>query len=59
VPVFPEDQLSPDADVLYDLTGVRVQADTELFSRFGVIPGDGGFYSVIDLTGDGIVFEGG
>ncbi len=39
----------------YDLTGVRIQVDTELFSDFGTSIG---FYSVIDLTGDYITMEG-
>lgn len=43
----------------FDMTGVRIQADTSLFSDFGVIPGIGGFYSVIDLTGDRITMQGG
>ncbi len=43
----------------FDMTGVRIQANTGLFSDFGVIPGIGGFYSVIDLTGDRITMQGG
>ncbi|MBT9371138.1 right-handed parallel beta-helix repeat-containing protein [Rhizobium sp. CSW-27] len=46
-------------DSQFDMTGVRIQANTELFSPFGVIPGVGGFYSVIDLTGDRVGIEGG
>lgn len=43
----------------FDMSGVRIQANTELFSKFGVIPGVGGFYSMIDLTGDKVHMEGG
>lgn len=43
----------------FDFSGVRIQADTELFAKFGVIPGIGGFYSVIDLTGDRVQMQGG
>ncbi|MBT0569945.1 hypothetical protein KIK84_06375 [Curvibacter sp. CHRR-16] len=46
-------------DSTFDMSGVRIQANTELFSKFGVIPGVGGFYSVIDLTGDRVRMEGG
>ncbi len=42
----------------YDLTGVTFEIDNRLFSKFGVVPGKNGFYCVIDLIGDGIVFEG-
>ncbi len=42
----------------FDLTGVTFEIDNRLFSKFGVVPGTDGFYCVIDLIGDGIVFEG-
>lgn len=42
----------------FDLTGVTFEIDNKLFSKFGVVPGKNGFYCVIDLIGDGIVFEG-
>lgn len=42
----------------YDLRGVTFEIDNRLFSKFGVVPGRDGFYCVIDLIGDGIVFEG-
>lgn len=42
----------------YDLSGVTFEIDNKLFSKFGVVPGKDGFYCVIDLIGDGIVFEG-
>lgn len=42
----------------YDMTGVVFEVDNRLFSKFGVVPGKNGFYCVIDLIGDGIVFEG-
>lgn len=43
----------------FDLSDVVLQADTALFSAFGVTPGEGGFYSVVDLTGDGVTWSGG
>ncbi|MDQ8201279.1 hypothetical protein QEH56_24175 [Pelagicoccus enzymogenes] len=42
----------------YDLSGVTFEIDNKLFSKFGVVPGKDGFYCVIDLIGDDIVFEG-
>ena len=42
----------------FDMTGVTFEIDNRLFSKFGVVPGKDGFYCVIDLIGDGIVFEG-
>lgn len=42
----------------FDLRGVTLEIDNKLFSAFGVVPGRDGFYCVIDLIGDGIVFEG-
>ena len=42
----------------FDMTGVTFEIDNRLFSRFGVVPGRDGFYCVIDLVGDGIVFRG-
>lgn len=42
----------------FDMTGVTFEIDNRLFSKFGVVPGRDGFYCVIDLIGDGIVFEG-
>jgi hypothetical protein len=45
-------------NAVFDLTDVRIQADTTLFSRFGEIPGNGGFYCVFDVTGDRLTIEG-
>lgn len=42
----------------FDMTGVIFEIDNNLFSKFGVVPGKDGFYCLIDLIGDGIVFEG-
>jgi hypothetical protein len=42
----------------YDLRGVIIRVDTELFSRFGRPRGLNDFYCVIDLSGDDILFEG-
>ena len=42
----------------FDMTGVTFEIDNRLFSKFGVVPGTDGFYCVIDLIGDGIVFQG-
>jgi len=42
----------------FDLSGVTFEIDNKLFSKFGVVPGKDGFYCVIDLIGDRIVFEG-
>ncbi len=42
----------------FDMTGVVFEIDNNLFSKFGVVPGKDGFYCLIDLIGDGIVFEG-
>ncbi|MGJ8641121.1 MAG: hypothetical protein ACSHYA_17150 [Opitutaceae bacterium] len=42
----------------FDLTGVVFEIDNDLFSKFGVVGGKNGFYCLIDLIGDGIVFEG-
>lgn len=42
----------------FDMTGVTFEIDNNLFSKFGVVPGKNGFYCLIDLIGDGIVFEG-
>src|SRR5262249_39569913 len=44
-------------DSHFDFRGVTLRIDTKLFRRFGD-PGADGFYCVIDLAGDGIVFEG-
>jgi hypothetical protein len=40
------------------MSGVTFEIDNRLFSKFGVVPGKNGFYCMIDLIGDGIVFEG-
>lgn len=45
-------------DSHYDLHGVTLRVDTRLFSKFGNPGGRDGFYRVIDLSGDRIVFEG-
>jgi len=42
----------------FDLRGVTLQIDNALFRKFGVISGPDGFYCALDLSGDGIVFEG-
>lgn len=42
----------------FDLTGVLLRVDTALFSRFGSPAGMDGFYRVIELAGDSVVFEG-
>lgn len=42
----------------FDMTGVTFEIDNRLFSKFGVVAGKDGFYCVIDLIGDGIVFDG-
>lgn len=46
------------SDSHYDLNGVTLEIDNELFRKFGVISGPDGFYCAIDLIGDRIVFEG-
>ncbi|MDF7801810.1 hypothetical protein P4C99_20190 [Pontiellaceae bacterium B1224] len=45
-------------DSHFDFTGVTFEIDNRLFSKFGVVPGKNGFYCVIDLIGDRIIFEG-
>lgn len=45
-------------DSHFDLRGVTLQIDNRLFRQFGVRAGPDGFYCVIDLVGDRIVFEG-
>lgn len=42
----------------YDLRGVTLRVDTNLFRRFGVPTGPEGFYCVIDMVGEGVVIEG-
>ena len=46
------------SDSHYDMSGVTFEIDNRLFSKFGVVPGKDGFYCVIDLIGDRIVFGG-
>ncbi|WP_136081420.1 right-handed parallel beta-helix repeat-containing protein [Pontiella desulfatans] len=45
-------------DSHFDMSGVTFEIDNRLFSKFGVVPGKNGFYCVVDLIGDRIVFEG-
>jgi hypothetical protein len=45
-------------DSHYDLNGVTLRVDTRLFSKFGDPGGRDGFYRVINLTGDRVVFQG-
>ena len=45
-------------DSHYDLSGVVIRVDNELFRSFGVPKGLDNFYCVIDLIGDRIAFEG-
>ncbi len=45
-------------DSHFDLHGVTLRIDTKLFRQFGDPGGVDGFYCVIDLIGDHIVFEG-
>ncbi|MFC1760537.1 hypothetical protein ACFL6U_00470 [Planctomycetota bacterium] len=42
----------------FDMTGVTLQIDNELFRKIKMTPGQERFYCVINLMGDGIVFEG-
>ena len=42
----------------FDFSNVTFEIDNRLFSKFGVVPGKDGFYCLIDLIGDGIVFDG-
>jgi hypothetical protein len=46
-------------DSHYDLNGVTLRVDTRLFSKLGDPGGRDGFYRVINLTGDRVVFQGG
>jgi hypothetical protein len=45
-------------DSHFDLHGVKLLIDTQLFRRFGTRGGGDFFYCAIDLVGDRIVFEG-
>jgi hypothetical protein len=45
-------------DSHFDLRGVTLRIDTKLFRQFGNPGGVDGFYCVIDLVGERIVFEG-
>ena len=45
-------------DSHYDLHGVKLRIDGQLFRQFGAPRGPDGFYCAIDLVGDRIVFEG-
>jgi hypothetical protein len=45
-------------DSHFDLHGVKLLIDTELFRKFGNPGGVDGFYCAIDLVGERIVFEG-
>ena len=42
----------------FDLSGVTLQVDNELFRTVERVPGKENFYCVINLMGDGITFEG-
>ena len=43
---------------VFDLRGVTLRVDTQLFSKFGKPPGADGFYRVIDLSGAHTALEG-
>ena len=42
----------------FDMSGVTLQIDNELFRKVEMMPGKERFYCVINLMGDGITFEG-
>ncbi len=45
-------------DSRFDLRGVTIRVDTELFSKFGNPGGPDGFYRVVNLTGDRTMLAG-